>query len=157
MSKYSTKQLIRFWSKVKIADTNECWEWQASKNKDGYGQVTINYKVYRAHRVSWELFNGEMPPDMEVMHKCDNPCCVNPKHLILGTHQENMTDHMNKGRHRSVTGTKHWKCKLTTDQVKYIRSRWESGGITKSQLGREVGVSHVQIIRIINGKSRRKE
>lgn len=76
----------------------DCWLWTGAKNKQGYGHLKIKGKTYRAHRVSYELFNGKIPPGFLVMHKCDNPLCVNPNHLKLGTHKDNTQDMMEKGR-----------------------------------------------------------
>ncbi len=81
-----------------IDETTGCWEWNLSKQSNGYGQMKHEGKMKRAHRVSFEAFNGPIPSRMEVMHKCDNRGCVNPKHLSLGTHQANMIDMVEKGR-----------------------------------------------------------
>lgn len=82
-----------------------CWNWILSKNSNGYGQIKFQKKMQRAHRVSFMAFNGEIPDGIEVMHKCDNRSCVNPFHLKLGTHQENMRDIVVKGR--SKRGSEH--------------------------------------------------
>lgn len=76
-----------------------CWEWQCV-NKAGYGIIKIGRKSFRAHRYSWGVKNGLIPDKMEICHKCDNPRCVNPEHLFLGTHQENMMDAYKKNRIR---------------------------------------------------------
>ena len=89
----------RFWNKVmKIVETDECWEWIAFKNKDGYGLFGYNGKNQKAHRVSWQLHNGPIPDGLCVLHKCDNPSCVNPNHLFLGTNADNIKDRVNKNR-----------------------------------------------------------
>lgn len=88
----------RFWSKVDIQGLNDCWEWTASIKDTGYGQIRINYKTLRAHRVSWEINYGEIPENMCVLHTCDNRKCVNPKHLWLGDKFDNMQDMSKKGR-----------------------------------------------------------
>ena len=83
------KQLNNFWRQIK--KTKKCWIWTGYIDKDGYGILGL-HKNTRAHRIAWMLQNGEIPKNMCVLHKCDNPPCVNPKHLWVGTHQENMQD-----------------------------------------------------------------
>jgi hypothetical protein len=87
-----------FWDKVKIRSGIGCWEWQAYCNKDGYGQVGYQGTVTGAHRVSWILENGPIPDGLCVLHKCDNPSCVRPDHLFLGTRVDNSDDKVAKGR-----------------------------------------------------------
>ena len=87
----------RFWDKVE--KTDGCWMWTASTFNDGYGKFKFEGKNRRAHRMSWIIENGEIPEGMLVMHSCDNPLCVNPSHLSLGTPKENTRDMVNKNRH----------------------------------------------------------
>lgn len=91
-----------FWDFVERGlSTQECWPWTGSKNPKGYGLLGPQYKPYRrAHRYVWFLANGEIPKGLLVLHTCDNPSCVNPDHLWLGTAQDNTTDMMQKGRHK---------------------------------------------------------
>ncbi len=77
-----------------------CWLWTAYVDRDGYGNITINRKPTPAHRASWELFKGTIPKGLLVCHKCDTPACVNPDHLFLGTHKDNIRDSFAKGRKR---------------------------------------------------------
>jgi hypothetical protein len=101
-----------FWDKVeKSPEEDGCWVWTGFKDEHGRGQVRINYEAYKAHRIVWTLTKGEIPPNVEVMHLCDNPACVNPWHLSLGTHKQNMQDAVLK--RRIAWGERHGMRKLT--------------------------------------------
>ena len=90
----------RFWSKVEIIPFHSCWEWTASKSKAGYGRFSLGRKlgVAKAHRISWSLSYGTIPEDLCVLHRCDNPGCVRPEHLFLGTIKDNVQDMISKNR-----------------------------------------------------------
>lgn len=91
--------LDRFWPKVARTGEDECWLWLASKTADGgYGRLTFQARSYTAHRFCWEAHNGPIEPGQHVLHRCDQPDCVNPAHLFLGTHAQNMRDKVEKGR-----------------------------------------------------------
>lgn len=96
--KQAKTRLDRFNEKYEINESTGCWLWHGSKDKDGYGKININYKNYRAHRLSYELFKDIIPEGLFVCHTCDTPNCVNPEHLFLGTNQDNMDDMVAKGR-----------------------------------------------------------
>lgn len=106
---HMTKERTRKLFLKKVGKTKDCWIWNASQIPTGYGRFkskTITNSGY-AHRASWLIYNGEIPPGMCVLHKCDNPSCVNPKHLFLGTMTDNMRDRDNKGRtHRGQRHTR---------------------------------------------------
>src|SRR3990167_5550740 len=128
-----------FWARVKRGDQDTCWLWRGSINKwtGGYGYAMRSGGVAnRAHRVSWELHNGAIPDGLFVLHRCDNPPCVNPAHLFLGTNADNMADMAAKGRHGRTI--------LTPDQVRDIRRRLGSrrtpAGV-RMKLSSEYGVS----------------
>lgn len=142
----------RFWSKVNKDTESGCWEWAfACKDKSGYGQTWWNGSLKRAHRVSWELHNGPISRGLWVLHRCDNPSCVNPDHLFLGTHQDNMDDKNNKGRQVRLSGDRGGFNKLTIEQVLEIRDRYSNGDVSHRELGQEYGVANSQISKIIRG------
>lgn len=112
----------RFWSKVEKHGPDECWEWQAYTGSKGYGTFKVDGKTLLAHRFSYEIVNGPIKGGLFVRHKCDNPRCVNPKHLELGTHADNMRDMVERGRGASNKGTSHGRSKLTENEVREIRA-----------------------------------
>jgi len=95
------KRIESFWSKVIIKGPDDCWEWSARKNNKGYG-IFSPLKYRSAHRTSWFIKHGEIPKGMYVCHHCDNPSCVNPSHLFLGTAMDNFKDAVNKGRIKPI-------------------------------------------------------
>jgi hypothetical protein len=117
----------RLMSKINFDSESKCWNWTAAKDKDGYGQIRIDGKSERAHRVSYELFYGTDPAHLCVLHNCDNPACINPDHLFLGTHSDNMADRGAKGRQARPNGTTNGRSKLTEAEVLDIRASTDTG------------------------------
>jgi hypothetical protein len=137
----------RFWIKVKRSDG--CWLWMGNKSKTGYGNFHAFGKEMRAHRYSYILHNGPIPEGICVLHRCDNPPCVNPVHLFLGTNEDNVRDKLQKGRQRWAEGM---GPKLTIGQVREIRSALAAGAQC-SALGVKYGVDSRTIHAIKAGRS----
>jgi hypothetical protein len=110
--------VARFWSKVDVRWSAECWPWRAKRNTKGYGA----FQDQKAHRLAYEFLVGDVPGDLLVLHRCDNPPCCNPAHLFLGTGVDNVRDMDGKGRRRSAYGEKHPHAKLTSADVAAIRA-----------------------------------
>lgn len=130
-----------FWSKVQ--KTDKCWLWTAATNGDGYGLLGGHAC---AHRVSWRLHKGEIPDGLQVLHHCDNPPCVNPKHLFLGTPADNAKDKAVKGRGRTH---------ISNEQVREIRALYDPNKMTYQKLGEMYGLHPKSVQRMVSGKSRR--
>lgn len=141
-----------FLDKFNKISFDECWMWNGPKNGLGYGHLTFGGKIYLAHRFSYQHFIGEIPEKMFVCHHCDNPSCVNPKHLFIGTPNDNVQDKMQKKRHKVLSGSKQPISKLNEHQVSEIRSRLINGE-KGSRLAKEFNVSVMTISNIKLNKS----
>jgi hypothetical protein len=141
-----------FWHQVQ-KDT-ECWEWTAATTPAGYGKLTFYGESLAAHRVSWELSNGPIPDGLWVLHRCDNPPCVRPEHLFLGTPRDNTLDMHLKGRAgiRGARGSRNAKAKLTEEDIIRIRDRFAAGEMIVS-LAVEYVVSVASVSNIVNGRT----
>jgi len=139
---------------VTISDFEKCWEWKRFINKDGYGTFTLNKKSRLVHRVMYFLFHGEFDNNLSVCHKWDNPKCVNPNHLFLGTRSDNMKDCFNKGRSNikvvSFKGETNPMSKITRFQAMKIRKMAQSGEVTQRTIADYFGISqaHVSLIKL---------
>jgi len=146
----------RLMEKLCVDESTCCWEWLGWRDDKGYGKIWSDQTMEGAHRVSYRLHVGEIPLGMCVLHRCDNPGCVNPGHLFLGTHQENMDDMRNKNRRsRSplvLRGEASPVSKLTREAVVGIKQRLASGHQC-SDIARDVGCDRTTISHIKLGKS----
>ncbi len=149
-------RLAAFWAKVNkdgpVArpELTNCWVWTGATTK-GYGMVLWEgRRPSYAHRLSWVFANGPTR-SLYVLHRCDNPPCVRPDHLFLGTNADNVADKMLKGRNRPAFGVNCHSHKLTVAEVKEIRWRYATGNISQNALGREFGVNQSSISAIIRG------
>lgn len=139
--------LIYFWSRVVKSD-HDCWIWTHPRNNKGYGYPTFRGTRMLAHRASWIIHKGPIPPGLDVLHHCDNPACVRPDHLFLGTHSDNMRDAAKKGRNysqihpESRRGMSNGCAKLDIESVHAIRA---AQGMTLKQLAIQYGVSIANI------------
>ncbi len=152
----------RFWAKTHIPENiNECWIWRGSRNEKGYGQIRIAGRAFKAHRIAYELCMGRRAgQDLFVCHKCDNPPCVNPAHLFLGTASDNARDSADKGRQKNQKhpemrplGERHPMAKLDWATVRQVRALYADGGHSQPALSRRFGVSQSHIQRIVTGQN----
>lgn len=148
--------LKRLINAVDIDNNTCCWGWNKFTNKDGYGSLTLNRKSQLAHRVMYYLVFGEFDNYLSVCHKCDNPKCINPYHLFLGTKSDNMKDCFDKGRSKikpvSFKGSNNPMSKLTHHEAMEIRKVSLSGNISQKTIADNYGISQSQVSLIKLGK-----
>jgi hypothetical protein len=145
----------RFNARHERRGPDECWPWTDSGDKDGYGLLWVGKANVRAHRFSWELANGKpVPEGLWVLHHCDNPPCVNPAHLYIGSAADNNRDRIVRGRFRANPDP--WACRrrLTAEQVQEIRNFGNPHYGARAELARRYGVSHQHIRAIQLGERR---
>lgn len=129
-----------------------CHHWTASTNKFGYGKIKAGDSGWKlAHRVAWEFANGPVPKGLYVLHTCDNPGCVNPSHLYLGSYKDNAQDRERRDRGNHAKGSAHGRSKLSADQVVGIKKLYSSGEYSYRKLGKMFGVDGKSIADIVNG------
>ena len=150
LSLVTSETSARFLAKV-IKRDDGCWEWTAGRHPAGYGKFTAEKTSVTAHRFSFAMHHGKEPGSLNVCHACDNPWCVNPAHLFLGTQQENIADKYKKGRERHLYGDDNPHSRLTTEQVQQIRICL-AAGMQGRELCRLFGVRPMAISNIKNGR-----
>lgn len=154
------KDVTRFWSKVDkekskiFYEGKRCWEWMGSLNTDGYGRLWVDRDNKYAHRLSYEIAFGEIHDSLSVLHHCDNPSCIRPDHLFLGTHQDNIDDMMRKGRRVWQSGENGNSAKLTDAQVSEIR-RLHAKGVRNTVLSEKFGIHQTYISNIVCFRNRK--
>ena len=138
-----------------------CWLWTGayfwdSKRGNRYGKIYVKGKLCRAHRISWELYEGTIPDGLYVLHKCDNHACVNPAHLYLGTQAQNVLDTRDRGRMNHANacrGEKRPNAKLTVEQAFEVRALASSRAMPQTKIAAMFGISQSVVGRIARGKA----
>ena len=145
----------RFWDKVIPEPNSGCWLWTGALS-GGYGRIGVGSrtdgtrKSDLATRVSWRLFRGEVPSHLDALHKCDNKCCVNPDHLYIGTHSQNMRDAYQRGQKKPANGKRPHSVHLSDDDVRFIRI----SSVKTKELVARFGASKSHLIAIRAGRAR---
>jgi hypothetical protein len=141
----------RFWRDVDKSSVDGCWPY-TSRSHNGYGYVTANGRTTSSHRMSWEIHFGPIPDGMYICHKCDNPPCVRPDHLFLGTPKDNMTDKHSKGRNHNQNGERNGSVKLSESDVAEIFRLYDAG-FTQKEISQRIGkVSIPTVCNVLKNK-----
>jgi hypothetical protein len=166
----AAQDLVRFYSKIVCRLDSGCWEWQRMTNPQGYGMFSVRGELrwhpMLAHRFSWQALVGPIPEGLFVCHHCDNPICVRPDHLFVGTHTDNMADMYRKGRgcigdahhtrqhpenlHRNLN---HHMTKISDDDVRLLREL-HTQGVRPSVLAARFGISCPRVSDLLHGRGR---
>ena len=142
---------LRLWMHIDIRTEDECWPWQASTDRGGYGQIYDKphdkRMVKKAHKLAFEFTKGSIPPGKLILHSCDSPPCCNPKHLRAGTKRDNSIDMYARGRHNAIMpcGEAHHMAVLTKTNVREIRSMYRTRNYTYVQLAAIFNVAKTTI------------
>lgn len=134
--------------------TGDCIEWDGTLDRDGYGRARVDGRARPVHRLVWEESFGALARGVCVLHRCDNPPCINIEHLFLGTRADNCRDAALKGRARSGDhrGTKNGRAKIGPAQAAEIRALLDAGNLTQREVGRRFGISQSRVSEIKRGK-----
>lgn len=144
----------RITGKYIINEITGCWEWSLYKVAAGYGRITVNSKILYAHRYSYSIHYGVDIAGLIVRHRCDNPCCVNPEHLISGTQKENVHDISLRGRRNDHTGERNYRAKFSDFEVEAMRVFYEFYNIPQYKLSVIFGMSRENVNQILKYKKR---
>jgi hypothetical protein len=138
--------------KVRVT-ASDCWEWTGRKDKDGYGRIEFENRDRPASRVMWIVTNGPIPPGKQVCHTCDNPPCINPDHLFLGTNLDNVIDSIKKGRKIGFNiGETNNMTSLTGELVSQIRAEYAKG-TAQVEIGKLFAIPKVTVHNIVKRKT----
>ncbi len=141
----------KFWKKIDIRKSSKCWNWVGAIQNCGYGVIGDGrYGIVTTHRLSWEIHYGEIKDNLNVLHKCDNKRCVNPNHLYLGNHSDNMSDRMS--RNPGNLGGGHQK--IDNDDRMNIVSMYRSGNFLQRELSDMFGISRPYVSMLVNNRAR---
>lgn len=149
----SNSEIKKIFSNIKYPGNNtDCWIWIGYFNNKGYGNIGLLGKYFLAHRLLYQCYYGPIDSSICVLHKCDNPKCVNPNHLFLGSRSDNIVDMVNKGRQNAQRGSKHCNSKLTEFDVVNIMNGVNNGTYTSIyDIIKAYPVSEVVIRKIFRG------
>jgi hypothetical protein len=139
---------LRFWAKVERRSADACWTWRGNRQASGHGRFWTGTRTDGAHRVAYEIANGPIPAGLVVKHSCDNPACVNPSHLSVGTVSENLAEMVVRGRARKARGEESGKAKLTESDVRELR-RLAAEGASYKSLATQFGIAPVNARAIV--------
>lgn len=150
--------LERFEEKYCPEPNTGCWIWTGERSPYGYGLLSLKteknkYKSIKAHRFSYETYKGKIPPNYLVCHKCDNPPCVNPEHLFIGTYLDNNRDKIKKNRHNMPKGSAHNRAILTENDVLKIRSEYKKTYGFCSKMAKIYCVDRDTIWNVVNNRT----
>lgn len=146
----------RFWKYVTKTEGDGCWEWTGHRTRLGYGRLKIGHRPKarsaEAYRISWEIHHGPIPEGLCVCHRCDNPPCVRPDHLFLGTHRDNMLDAAAKGFMGRARAERNGNARLTWEIVRDVRRLYATGLYSQKQLAERFGMCPASAHNVVTGK-----
>jgi hypothetical protein len=142
-----------FWERVeRSGDVDPCWLWRGAVGANGYGALRVHGKQWAAHRFAWELTHGPIPAGFWVLHHCDNPLCVNPAHLYLGRHVDNVRDRDVRGR--TLRGERHGSTRVSETLLTEVRAQ-HAAGVLQHELAKRFGVSTGWVSLVVRGLMRK--